>query len=130
MLAEGRKLMAQNMPLPPDVQKAIKSYERDKARNRVYLRKRRASEKVDIPMHDMATPSGGSHPFDTASIDTLPSQFFNAASVDQSQRDRMQESTGSPASSRAEKAVDCTGLNSVDNHQHRSFADKAVSNEF
>jgi hypothetical protein len=37
MLGEGRKLMAQNMPLPPDVQKAIKSYEQDKARNRVYL---------------------------------------------------------------------------------------------
>jgi hypothetical protein len=81
-------------------------------------------------MQDMASPSGGSHTFDTASVDTLPSQFFNAASVDQSQRDPMQEPTGSPASSRAEKAVDCTGLNSVDNHQQRSFAEKAVGNDF
>jgi hypothetical protein len=66
----------------------------------------------------------------------LPSQLFNPPSadssmrshqVDQSQRDPTQES---PVPSRAEKAVDCTGLNSVMNQRQRSFAEKAVSTDF
>jgi hypothetical protein len=37
MVGQARELMAQNMPFPPKVKKAFESYERDKARNRVYL---------------------------------------------------------------------------------------------
>ena len=37
LVGEARKLRAQNMPFPPNVQKAVESYERDKARNRIYL---------------------------------------------------------------------------------------------
>jgi len=37
MIGEARKLKEENMPFPSNVKKALESYERDKARNRVYL---------------------------------------------------------------------------------------------
>jgi hypothetical protein len=82
-------------------------------------------------MQNTATPSSSvePHPFDTASDGSLP--YFGSM-VHRLQLNPTQDSTSSSVPLKAEKAVDCTGLITVDNHSYnqlRSFAEKAVRNE-